>query len=162
VQQGISEKVALVVHFISAFFTGYILAYARSWRLALALTSILPFIGITGALLNRFVSRYMQFVSLSLSHWFLYSNCFSKRLSLKYIAEGGSVAEEVISTIRTAQAFGTQKVLSGIYDGYVEKAHVVTIKSAAIHGSAMSSFFFAIYAGYALGMFLLSPLFFIV
>ena len=60
VQQGISEKVALVVNFIAAFFTGYILAYCVCWRLALALTAILPCIGITGALMNKFISKYMQ------------------------------------------------------------------------------------------------------
>lgn len=60
VQQGISEKVALAVSFISAFLTGFVLAYIRSWRLALALSSILPCIGITGAIMNKFVSRYMQ------------------------------------------------------------------------------------------------------
>ena len=60
VQQGISEKVVVSVNFISAFFTAYILAYVRSWRLALALTAILPTIGMTGAVMNRFVSKYMQ------------------------------------------------------------------------------------------------------
>jgi ATP-binding cassette subfamily B (MDR/TAP) protein 1 len=62
VHQGISEKVALVVGFISAFFTGFILAYARNWRLALALSSMLPCIGISGAFMNKFVSKYMQCV----------------------------------------------------------------------------------------------------
>lgn len=66
VQQGISEKVALVVSFISAFFTGFILAYIRSWRLALALSSILPCIGITGTIMNKAISKYMQYVRSSL------------------------------------------------------------------------------------------------
>jgi len=60
VQQGISEKVALTLSFGSAFATGFILAYARSWRLALALSSILPCLALTGAMMNKFVSRYMQ------------------------------------------------------------------------------------------------------
>lgn len=62
VQQGTSEKVALVVNFLSAFVTGFILAYVRSWRLALALSSILPCIGIMGGVMNKFVSTYMQYV----------------------------------------------------------------------------------------------------
>ncbi|KAJ3562118.1 hypothetical protein NP233_g9771 [Leucocoprinus birnbaumii] len=62
VQQGTSEKVALVVNFLSAFVTGFILAYARSWRLALAMSSILPCIGITGGVMNKFISTYMQYV----------------------------------------------------------------------------------------------------
>ena len=60
VQQGISEKVVIVVSFIAAFFTGFVLAYIRCWRLALALTSIIPCIAITGAILNKFVSARMQ------------------------------------------------------------------------------------------------------
>lgn len=57
-----SEKVALVVNFIAAFLTGFILAYARCWRLALAMSSILPCIALTGAFMNKFVSKYMQSV----------------------------------------------------------------------------------------------------
>jgi ATP-binding cassette subfamily B (MDR/TAP) protein 1 len=68
------------------------------------------------------------------------------------VAEAGSVAEEVISTVRTARAFGTQKVLSGIYDDRINASLRVDLKMTAIHGSSMSVFFFVIYAGYALGM----------
>lgn len=64
VQLGTSEKVPVVVSYIAAFFTGMILAYIRSWRLALALTSMIPCIGITGAVMNKFVARYKQYVSV--------------------------------------------------------------------------------------------------
>ncbi|KAF9267350.1 P-loop containing nucleoside triphosphate hydrolase protein [Marasmius fiardii PR-910] len=131
VQQGISEKVALVVNFLSAFVTGFILAYARNWRLALAMSSILPCIAIAGGFMNKFVSRYMQD-------------------SLKHIADGGSLAEEVISTIRTTQAFGSQKVLSAIYDKHVDLANIVDVKAAVVHGIGLSIFFFIIYSSYAL------------
>jgi ATP-binding cassette subfamily B (MDR/TAP) protein 1 len=131
VQQGMSEKVALVVNFLAAFVTGFVLAYVRNWRLALALSSIIPVIGISGGLMNKFISRYMQ-------------------LSLKHVAEGGSLAEEVISTVRTAQAFGTQKILSSMYDVHIDKAYLVDYKAAATHGVGLSVFFFVIYAAYAL------------
>ena len=62
VQQGISEKVALIVTFLSSFVTGFILAYIRSWRLALAMSSVLPVMAITGAVMNKFVSSYMRYV----------------------------------------------------------------------------------------------------
>ena len=112
VQQGISENVALVVSFISAFFTAFIIAYVRCWHLALEMTSILPCFAIMGALMNSFIPKYLQCV------WFHRSdNIYSLkyfRLSLKEIVEGGSLAEEVISTIQTAQAFGTQPILEGL------------------------------------------------
>ena len=131
VQQGISEKVAIVVQFLSAFIAGFIIAYIRDWRLSLAMSSILPCIAITGALMNKVVSKYMQ-------------------ISLKHVADGSSVAEEVISTIRTAQAFGTQHILSFLYDGHILQSHVVDTKAALVHGVGLACFFFIIYAGYAL------------
>ncbi|KAK0457582.1 P-loop containing nucleoside triphosphate hydrolase protein [Desarmillaria tabescens] len=131
VQQGMSEKVALVVTCLSAFATGFILAYIRSWRLALALTSLLPCIAITGAVMNKAISKYMQ-------------------LSLKHIANAGSIAEEVISTIRTVQAFGTQGILSGLYDQHIEKSKVVDVKSAIWLGGSLSILFFCVYSSYAL------------
>jgi hypothetical protein len=63
VQLGISEKVTLAVSFTSAFLVGFILAYARSWRLSLALSSILPCMGIVGGLMSKFVSKYTQWVT---------------------------------------------------------------------------------------------------
>ncbi|KAJ7784493.1 P-loop containing nucleoside triphosphate hydrolase protein [Mycena metata] len=131
VQQGISEKVALVVNFLAAFATGFVVAYVQSWRLALAMSSILPCIAITGGVMNKAVSRYMQ-------------------LSLKHVAESGSLAEEVISTIRTAQAFGTQKVLADLYDSHIVHSETSDLKAAVWHGGGLSVFFFIIYNAYAL------------
>jgi hypothetical protein len=42
------------------------------------------------------------------------------RISLRHVAEGGTLAEEVISTVRTAQAVGAQKFLSNMYDEHIE------------------------------------------
>ncbi|KAK7469298.1 hypothetical protein VKT23_003782 [Stygiomarasmius scandens] len=131
VQQGISEKVALVVNFLSAFLTGFILAYARNWRLALAMSSILPCIAVAGGVMNRFISRYMQ-------------------TGLRYVAEGGTIAEEVISSIRTVQAFGTQHILSGLYGQRIDEAEKVDHKAAVAHGVGLSVFFFVIYGSYGL------------
>ncbi|KAH9849517.1 P-loop containing nucleoside triphosphate hydrolase protein [Lenzites betulinus] len=131
VQQGISEKVALVVNFLAAFVTGFVLAYVRSWRLALAMSSILPCIAIAGGVMNKFLSMYMQ-------------------ISLQHVAEGGTLAEEVISTVRTAQAFGTQHILADLYDVRVEKSRLVDLKAAVWQGAGLSFFFFVIYGAYGL------------
>lgn len=62
VQQGISEKVAMFAQAMGGFFCGFIIAYIRSWRLALAMSSILPLIMITGAVMHKFMSKYMRYV----------------------------------------------------------------------------------------------------
>ncbi|KAI6041411.1 P-loop containing nucleoside triphosphate hydrolase protein [Pisolithus marmoratus] len=131
VQQGISEKVALVINFLSAFFTGFILAYSQSWRLALAISSILPGIAVTGAIMNRFVAKHTQ-------------------VTLQYVAESGTIAEEVISTVRTAQAFGSQKVLGSLFNKKIDSIRAMNAKSAILHGCGMGVFFFIMYSAYAL------------
>ncbi|KAI6114229.1 ste6-like protein [Pisolithus sp. B1] len=131
VQQGTSEKVALVVSFLSAFFAGFVLAYTQSWRLALAISSILPCIAVTGAIINKFAAKYTQ-------------------ATLQYVAESGTIAEEVISTIRTAQAFGSQKVLSSLFDKKIDSVRTMKAKSTVWHGCGMGVFFFIIYSAYAL------------
>ncbi|OSX59739.1 hypothetical protein POSPLADRAFT_1183421 [Postia placenta MAD-698-R-SB12] len=134
VQMGISEKVAIVVNFFSAFVTGFVLAYIRSWRLALALSSMLPCIAVTGGIMNRFISGYMQ-------------------LSLAHVADGGTLAEEVFSTVRTAQAFGNQQILADRYDVHIQKARNADMRAAIWHGCGLSVFFFVIYGGYALAFY---------
>ena len=131
VQLGISEKVPVALSFIGAFVTGFVLAFARNWKLALACSSIVPCIAITGGVMNFFISKL-------------------KLATLSHVAESGSLAEEVISTIRTAQAFGTQKKLAGMYDRHIERAHSLDKKAAVINGLALGVFFFVIYSAYGL------------
>ncbi|GLB39978.1 putative P-loop containing nucleoside triphosphate hydrolase protein [Lyophyllum shimeji] len=131
VQQGISEKVPLVVNCIASFVTGFVVAYIRSWRLALALSSVLPCIAVAGSLMNKSISTYMQ-------------------LALKHTAHGGTLAEEVISTVRTAQAFGTQNIFSDLYTQHLHQALSVNLKAALWQGGVSAVFSFVIFGAYAL------------
>jgi len=66
------------------------------------------------------------------------------------VAEGGNLAEEVISTVRTAQAFGTQKILSDLYDTHIDQSLKADLKSAARQGGGLAIFFFVVYSAYGL------------
>ena len=70
-----------------------------------------------------------------------------------HVADAGSLAEEVFSSIRTAQAFGAQETLVNLFDGYVKKAGTVGIIGAKISSLGLATMFFVIYAGYALAFF---------
>ena len=111
---------------------------------------MLPCIAITGGIMNKFISTYMQYVpSINPRLQNKVDTC--SRLSLKNTAEGGSIAEEVISTIRTAQAFGTQNILSKLYNKRIDESLKVDLKAATWHGGGLAVFFFVIYSAYALG-----------
>ena len=58
-----SEKVGSIIFAFSSFITGFVLAYVRCWQLALAMTSMFPCLVITGAIMNKFTSKYTQSVS---------------------------------------------------------------------------------------------------
>ena len=72
------------------------------------------------------------------------------RQTLTHVAAGGTVAEEVISTVRTAHAFGTQQILAGLYDGHNHLALVAEMRSAVVMGIGLAIVFFASYSAYAL------------
>ncbi|KAF9477698.1 multidrug resistance protein 1 [Pholiota conissans] len=134
VQQGTSEKVAMAVEQFSSFVTGFVVAYIRSWRLALALTSILPCIVLTGAIMSTLMSRSMQ-------------------QSLSHLAAGGTLAEEVIASIRTLQAFGAQTRLGAMYNEFNKKALGIEMRTAGIHGIGLGCFYFVVYAAYGLAFY---------
>lgn len=56
------------------------------------------------------------------------------RLSRQAVAEGGDLAEEVISSIRTVHAFGIQTKLQPLYDRYIAKAFLADHKAGAWYG----------------------------
>jgi ATP-binding cassette subfamily B (MDR/TAP) protein 1 len=78
---------------------------------------------------------------------------------LKHTAEGGSLAEEVISTVRTAKAFGIQFTLQGLYNKFMDRALAVDLKSAYWQGGGFAFFFFVVYAAYGLGQYFIVLIF---
>ena len=103
VQDGISEKIGLTLTAISTFVTAFIIGYIQYWLLALILTStvvaIVVIMGSGGGHIKKWTQNAIESYAL-----------------------GGTVAEEVLSSIRNAVAFGTQEKLAGQYDAYLEAA----------------------------------------
>lgn len=126
-QEGISDKIAITVMFASTFFTGFIVAYIRNWRAALVVSSIIPAIGCAGAFMNKFISAY-------------------RSQMLQLTAEGGTLAEEVFSSVRSSHAFGTQKKLTAMYDVTNLRTLQIGLKSAFANGLGLGVFFFIICA----------------
>ncbi|KAL0253558.1 hypothetical protein I308_100931 [Cryptococcus tetragattii IND107] len=134
VQEGTSEKVALVFQYAGTFVCGFVLAFVRSPRLAGALISILPVIMICGGIMMTAMAKFGT-------------------AALDHIAKAGSLAEEVIGSIRTVQAFGKEKILGNKFADHIEKSKVIGRKGSIFEGFGLSIMFFAIYAAYALAFY---------
>lgn len=103
IQDGISEKVSLTIAALATFVTAFVIGFVSYWKLTLILSST-----VFALLLNvGSLSRYM-----------LKNNT----ASLEAYAQGGSLADEVIGSIRNAVAFGTQERLARQYDKHLIKA----------------------------------------
>jgi ATP-binding cassette subfamily B (MDR/TAP) protein 1 len=140
----------MTVQFACSFIAGIVLGFTQCWQLALAMSSILPCIMLTGALMGKFITRYTQCVL----HTSISDPCpfnLTHRRSTDGIASAGSIAEESISTIRTAKAFGIQSHLGVLFDDKVVKAGRNGMKLAIVQGVGFGVFFFISYSAYGLG-----------
>lgn len=102
IQDGISEKVSLTIAAIATFITSYVVGFVMYWKLTLILSSCV----------------FALFLTTSIGSSFMLKN---NTVSLDAYAQGGSLAEEVISSIRNAIAFGTQDRLAKKYGTYLDK-----------------------------------------
>ncbi|KAL9055149.1 MAG: hypothetical protein Q9162_003727 [Coniocarpon cinnabarinum] len=103
VQDGISEKIGLTLTAVATFVTAFIIGYIQYWLLALILSSTVVAITVIMGSGGGSIKKWTQ-------------------SAIESYALGGTVAEEVLSSIRNAVAFGTQDKLASQYDAYLEAA----------------------------------------
>lgn len=115
IQDGISEKVALTLTSLATFFAAYVVGFIEYWKLTLIMVSTVVAIFVTMAGGSRFIVKY-------------------SKLNIQSYAQGGTVAEETLSSVRNAVAFGTQDRLADLYDTYLVKAENYGIRLKAALG----------------------------
>ena len=128
IQSGIGDKVAVFLSYFSTFITGFIIAFSKSWKMALVVLTMLPLITFVAATVAKVHVLGGEggrdgrwFVACNSSHLdsLPSSNSlgqviasFTVREQSAYAA-AGAVAEEVISSIRTVVAFGGEEKEAG-------------------------------------------------
>jgi len=131
VQDGISEKVGLTLNAVATFVTAFVIGFIKSWKLTLILSStVFAMAAVMGAGSKIIVGNNKQ--------------------SLESYALGGSVAEEVISSIRNATAFGTQDKLARQYDKHLTEAEKYGFKVKFGLAIMVGFMFMIIYLNYGL------------
>ncbi|KAF7901786.1 uncharacterized protein EAF01_007085 [Botrytis porri] len=131
VQDGISEKVGLTINALATFFTAFVIGFIKSWKLTLILTSTVAAITLIMGGGSRWIVKY-------------------SKQSLGSYATGGSIAEEVISSIRNATAFGTQDKLARQYDKHLAEAEKYGYKTKFSLAIMVGGMFLVIYLNYGL------------
>ncbi|KAL2038536.1 hypothetical protein N7G274_008875 [Stereocaulon virgatum] len=131
VQDGISEKIALTLTALSTFTTAFVIAFIKNWKLTLILSSTVFAIATIMASGSTFIIKY-------------------NKQSLESYALGGTVAEEVISSIRNATAFGTQDKLAKQYDAHLTEAEKWGKKLKIVLAVMISGMMGVLYLNYGL------------
>jgi ATP-binding cassette subfamily B (MDR/TAP) protein 1 len=124
---GISEKVALTIHAIAMFFVAFTIAFIKQWKMTLVLICIIPALGLPMIVTTTIMQKH-------------------EKRSLDHYAEGATLAEEVISTVRVAHAFGTQERLVQKYDDHLVQAEKSGAVKSIVIAIQMFSIFFVIYS----------------
>lgn len=131
IQDGISEKVSLTLAAVASFFTAFIVAFVKSWKLTLILSSTVISIVLIMGGSSTFVVKF-------------------NKESLVAYAQGGTVAEEVISSIRNTTAFNTQDKLAIQYDEHLKVAEKLNFKVRIVVGFMFAGMMSVLYLNYGL------------
>ncbi|XP_075140324.1 bile salt export pump-like [Leptodactylus fuscus] len=115
INNAIADQVAIFIERISTFTFGFLIGFIGNWKLTLVIVAVSPLIGLGAALMALAVARLTG-------------------RELKAYAKAGSVADEVLSSIRTVAAFGGEKKEAERYDHNLVAAQAWGIRKGTIIG----------------------------
>ncbi|CAB3248407.1 unnamed protein product [Arctia plantaginis] len=132
-EDGIGEKLATFIFYQASFLSCVIMALILGWQLALLCLISFPITMVLVGVAGLIASKY------------------SKK---EAVASGkaGTIAEEVISAIRTVYAFSGQRKEYERYAVHLEEARKINIKKGFFSGLAMGLLFFCIFSAYGLSV----------
>ncbi|OCT75648.1 hypothetical protein XELAEV_18030832mg [Xenopus laevis] len=131
INEGIGDKIAMLLQSLTTFVTGFIIGFIKGWKLTLVILAISPIMGLSAAIWAKVLSAFTN-------------------KELKAYAKAGAVAEEVLSSIRTVFAFGGQNKEIHRYEKNLEDAKKIGIKKAITANVSIGFAFLMIYAAYSL------------
>ena len=127
-------KTANLINYLSSFIVAYVLAFVQSWRLTLIMMAIMPVLIISGAFIAIFLSTA------------------SAKAQAAYATAGG-IAQEVLSAIRTVQAFGAGPRECARYNARVEECERISIRKGSMMGLSVGVTYAFVWCSYAVAFF---------
>lgn len=131
IQEGIGDKVGMLIQSFTTFFSSFIIGFVKGWKLTLVILAVSPVLGMSAGLFSMVLTS------------------FTSKEQTAY-AKAGAVAEEVLSAVRTVFAFSGQDREIKRYHKNLEDAKNMGIRKAMSANIAMGFTFLMIYLSYAL------------
>ncbi len=131
-QKAIGEKVGMFINTLSMAVAGFVLAYAKGWRLALVMTATIPLIACA-------------------AFFFVYTRKRISEYNLECYAAASEKAEEVFTSIKTVKALCGEAHESLLHEQKIKEAAYFTIRFGMLSGVAVGFFSLAKYLTFSLG-----------
>lgn len=130
-REGIGEKLSIFIYLLMSFVISVVFSFIYGWKLTLVILSCAPIIIISTAIVARMQSTLTE-------------------KELKAYSRAGTVAEEVLSSIRTVVAFGGEEKELQRYQERLKPAEKNGKKKGVYSGFGGGLMWFIIYCCYAL------------
>uniref|UniRef100_A0A9J7XBN2 Bile salt export pump n=1 Tax=Cyprinus carpio carpio TaxID=630221 RepID=A0A9J7XBN2_CYPCA len=131
INDAIADQVGIFIQRFTTFVCGFLMGFAKGWKLTLVIVSVSPLIGVGAGLMALFVAKLTG-------------------MELQAYAKAGAVADEVLSSVRTVAAFGGEKKEVERYDCNLISAQRWGIRKGLIMGFFTGYMWFIIFLCYAL------------
>ncbi|XP_062966992.1 bile salt export pump isoform X1 [Cynocephalus volans] len=131
INDAIADQMALFIQRMTSAICGFLLGFYNGWKLTLVIISVSPLIGIGAGVIGLSVSKFTDY-------------------ELKAYAKAGSVADEVISSMRTVAAFGGEKKEVERYEKNLVFAQRWGIRKGIVMGFFTGYMWCLIFFSYAL------------
>lgn len=131
VHDGMGTKIGMFFANITTVIVGFIMGFVYGWKLTLVIIAVSPLIVIAGGIIGKLLSS-------------------ATTQELNAYAKAGSIAEEVISAIRTVAAFGGEKKEIERYASHLGEARDFGIKKGVMSGLGMAFFQLIMFGSYSL------------
>uniref|UniRef100_A0A8C0FXD3 Uncharacterized protein n=1 Tax=Chelonoidis abingdonii TaxID=106734 RepID=A0A8C0FXD3_CHEAB len=127
IHEVIGDKICIFVQFFTTFLTGIVIGFVYGWKLTLVILSVSPLLAAAAAFLASFTTK-----------------------ELSAYARAGSVAEEILTSIRTVVAFNGQMKALAKYDVNLENARKVGVKKSITTYTSLGFTEFVLFGAFAL------------
>lgn len=134
VKEGIAEKLSIFFYLVMSFVISVIFSFFYGWKLTLVILICAPFIILSTAFTAKMQSSFTE-------------------KELKAYSRAGTVAEEVLSNIRTVVSFGGEDKELERYNGKLQDAEINGRKKGIYAGIGGGLMWFIIYCCYALAFY---------